>query len=38
MYIVAKKKKGYSEQYIHEKLEKLELKVRLSCARRVDRR
>ncbi|KAG1847991.1 hypothetical protein C8R48DRAFT_414351 [Suillus tomentosus] len=26
MYIVAKKKKGYSEQYIHEKLEKLELK------------
>ncbi|KAG2095474.1 uncharacterized protein F5147DRAFT_778685 [Suillus discolor] len=26
MYIVAKKKKGYSEQYIHEKLEKLEVK------------
>ncbi|KAG1784739.1 uncharacterized protein HD556DRAFT_199693 [Suillus plorans] len=26
MYIVAKKKKGHSEQYIHEKLGKLELK------------
>jgi hypothetical protein len=28
MYIVAKKKKGYNEQYIHEKLEKLEFKFK----------
>jgi hypothetical protein len=36
-YIEAKRKKGCSEQHIHEKLEKLELKVCLSFAWRVDR-